>query len=177
MTSEHIRSNPNDNIVYIGNGQQLGDIIASSDRRDYDIAAIKINEMVQPVCRTALKEEDGTFLTITCALWSQGNFQLPLRVYIYGGQSRPGTGRLVSIEKHIKGYAANFLVIESMSEVDFCRPGDSGSIVIARPNHKTYLLLGMVKGQYRNEYVAIRLHDSVQRLQVILGSRLDICQN
>lgn len=183
LTSEHFRANPYDNNVYIRNGQQLGNIIASSDRRRYDIAAIKINEMFQHVCRTALKDEDGIFLTITCALWNQGNVQLPLPVYIYGGQSRPGKGRLIAIGERIDGYTATFLVIESISEDDFCCPGDSGSIVIARPNHKTYHLLGMVKGrlkrgdQYTNEYVAIDLHDCVQSLRNILGNQLDIWQN
>lgn len=147
LTSEHIRWNSEETTVKTPrNGKVLGHIEAYS--KEYDIAAIKVDPNHE--CETTLRNEKGKPLTVACPVWEGRKLKLPLPVYLYGAVTSPGYGKLVIDERTSTDYSATYLVIENETDRDFCESGDSGSIVIARPNHKTYLAIGMLQGSFVN---------------------------
>lgn len=181
LTSEHITYQAEENNVYMNEDRTLlGHIHAVSV--EMDIAAIGIRPDLAENCELALRDEDGRPLT-ACPVWVEETFRLPLQVYIFGAKTRPGIGRLVSTNYYVKGFTPEFLLIENKTQKDFCQPGDSGSIVIARTKHDTFFALGMIKGTILREgpgpnlYVAIRLQHSLPEIENKLETTLTLHTN
>lgn len=176
LTCKHITRETKTCAVYINDDDRLlGYIQAFSVEKD--IAAIQVEPDLANTCEKALRDEDSRPFAVACPIWDRETFQLPLSVYIIGAQTCPGIGKVVSLEYHFGGFT-HFILIENKTTIDFCKPGDSGAIVMARPNHKTVFAIAMILGEIPDvkpkQYLAIRLQDSLPELEKILQSRIEL---
>ena len=145
-----------------------------------DIAAILVMRFpLKPLgLEYFLRDEQNLALKICCELLT--DYQTPMNVYIIGAQSRPGLGRLVSTRYYF-GALSHLLLIESLTPASpFCRPGDSGAIVIGRVSHNKVIAIGMVIGRSDLEsrcptqFLAVRLDHSLPALEEQLEDKLHL---
>lgn len=145
----------------------LGNIILSPSVRA-DIAVVNIREEDRLKINYKFQDESGR--ETPCLLYKHSLDRQSIEekfdlVFIRGATTRLGKGKILYKTEEQNNCPNLLIQNRADNESDFCREGDSGSIVCAKGRDRNLYALALIKGSdEEGRFVAVMLEDALKEL-------------